>query len=88
MRHILSFETDHGDPESGVWQYQVMELDSLGKVQLWYKPSPESFFPQVWEIGHSKEIPADLSAESVADIMRDFITGVIDSDEYNALLPR
>ncbi|AYD87027.1 hypothetical protein SEA_NEARLYHEADLESS_98 [Mycobacterium phage NearlyHeadless] len=83
MRHILSFQTtdDNGD----TWEHQVMELDSLGKVQLWFKPPWAN--DSMWGIGHSKEIPADLSAESAADIMRDFITRAIDHDEYNALLP-
>ncbi|AFM54982.1 hypothetical protein FGG51_gp010 [Mycobacterium phage Astro] len=81
MRHILSFI---GNPVglTRPYRYQVVELESLGKVQLW-----SDWGGDRWDIGHSKEIPVDLSAESVADIMRDFITGVIDSDEYNALLP-
>lgn len=83
MRHILSFA---GNPVglTRPYQYQVMELDSVGKVQLWSDFGSDG---QQWDIGHSKEIPVDMSAESVADIMRDFITGAIDHDEYGALLP-
>lgn len=88
MQHILSFETDHGEPDRGVWQYQVVELDSLGRVQLWYKPSPESAWTDEWAIGHSKEIPSRMAAFEVATIVRSFITEEIDSDQYNELLPR
>ncbi|AER26475.1 hypothetical protein FGG39_gp10 [Mycobacterium phage Saintus] len=85
MRHVLSFE--HDGTGEGAWQYQVMALDAVGKVQLWFQARFIGEPPGDWAIGHSKEIPADLSAESAADIMRDFITGAIDHYEYNALLP-
>lgn len=82
MRHVLTFT----GPSIGLtkpYRYQIMELDTLGRVQLWYQPPG-----QVWEIGHGKDIPTGSSATDVAETMRRYISGELSSDEYNRELPR
>lgn len=73
-------------PEIGLtapYRYTVVELQSLGRVQLHYlQPGKKT-----WEIGHSKDIPLGMTAEDVADIMRSFISGQISHTEYNERVP-
>ncbi|EHB47604.1 hypothetical protein MycrhDRAFT_5730 [Mycolicibacterium rhodesiae JS60] len=82
MRHVLSFNT----PDAlgiGEWQHQVMELDTEGRIQLWYlQPGRPN-----WELGHGKAIPEGKTAEGAAAIMRLYLQNEISQDEYDALLP-
>lgn len=80
MRHVMSFE----GPQTGLtkpYRYQVMELDTLGRVQLWYK-APDM---TKWEIGHGKDISG--TAENTANLMRLFVQGELTCETYNQLLP-
>jgi hypothetical protein len=65
------------------YQYQVMNLETLGKVQLHYKAPG-----QKWELGHGKDIPLGSTPENVANLMRLYIQGELTHETYNALLPR
>ena len=83
MRHSYVFSDSPEYPELEKWNYQAIELPSLGKVQLWYQVPG-----QPWELGHSKEIPPGYSFEQVAELMHGYMTGAIHHDEYNTILPR
>lgn len=81
MMHLLTFR----GPAVGLTratEYQVMHLESVGRVQLWYRE-----FDGKWTIGHGKDIPAGMTAGDVAETMRQFIIGDIDHVEYGELLP-
>jgi hypothetical protein len=81
MRHITTFT----GPSVGLtkpYEYQVMELDTLGRVQLWYKEPG-----QRWHVGHGKDIPSGSTAGEVAHLMRLFIQGDLSHETYNQLLP-
>lgn len=82
MKHVMTFE----GPTVGLtkpYQYQVMELETLGKVQLHYKAPG-----QKWDVGHGKEIPQGMDVFDVAEAMREFVMGDLTLAEYNAVLPR
>ena len=73
-------------PEVGLtkpYRYHVLELPSLGRVQLWFKAPSDTR----WHFGHGKDIPAGQTFADVADAMRRFVTGELSHGEYNALLP-
>ncbi|MCA2331854.1 hypothetical protein JF714_15535 [Mycobacterium avium] len=80
MRLVMGFE--HVDDDGDTWQYQVMELPSLGRLQLWFKQPGQD-----WVWGHSKEIPAGSTAEGVANLMRLFVQGELSYETYNQVLP-
>lgn len=40
-----------------------------------------------WIFGHGKDIPEGMTADDVARIMRQYIVGEIQWDEYNELVP-
>lgn len=82
MRHVTTF-IGPGVGLTKAYEYQSMELDTLGRVQLWYK-APGS----KWEIGHSKDIPSGSTAENVANLMRLYVQGELTHETYNQLLPR
>jgi hypothetical protein len=65
------------------YRYQIIELPSLHKLQLWYLAPGRT----VWEVGHSKEIPAGHTAKHTAEVMRGWITGVLTAAQYRQLLP-
>lgn len=82
MRQITSFE----GPAVGLtapYQYSVIELETIGKVQLHYKAPG-----QTWEVGHGKDIPTGMDVHDVAEVMREFIFSDLTLAEYNQLLPR
>jgi hypothetical protein len=76
MRHYSMF--DH----EGI-QYQVIELPTLNRVQLWLLERGA----HRWEVGHGKDIPTDMDFHDVADTMREFILGDMTYSQYNELLP-
>lgn len=77
MNLIHQFEYDGNE-------YQVFELATLGRVQLWYKiPN----WGPGWSLGHGKAVPAHMTPRHVARIMERFITGELWSEEYNELVP-
>lgn len=81
MRHLLTFD----GPSVGLtkpYRYQITELDTLGRVQLWYQEPGKR-----WELGHGKDVPLESTPQTVADIMRRFILGELSHIEYNAVLP-
>ena len=61
--------------------YFVFHLESLARVQLWHRWAGE------WHIGHSKDIPAHMSAGVAAEYMFNFVTGEISHEAYNDALP-
>lgn len=82
MKHILSFK-GRAVGLTRAYDFQVMHLDTLGRVQLWYRMPGEK-----WEIGHGRDIPTDMSANDVAETMRQYLLDNISQDDYNAILPR
>ena len=84
MRHLMTFDHSEEPGVSEPWEYSVFELETLGKVQLWFK-QPNT--PR-WEMGHSKEVPLGATSFEVAETMRAFICGTLSHESYNALLPR
>lgn len=83
MRHSYIFSDSPEYLEIEKWNYQVIELPSLHKAQLWYQAPGQS-----WELGHSKKIPLGYSFEQVAKLMHGYMTGTIHHDDYNSILPR
>lgn len=79
MKHLLTF-TGNAVGLTRPYQYQVMHLETLGRVQLCYSDGRK------WEVGHIVDIPASMTAGEVAQTMRRFILGEIDHAEYNQLL--
>lgn len=80
----MAIHFEQTDADSGeVWKYEVIELESLKKAQLWY------WWPAVgvWEVGHSKDIPEGFDLTSVSDVMQAYVFGEIDHAEYNRILP-
>jgi hypothetical protein len=69
--------------QHGGIRFQVIELPTLNRVQLWMLTDGA----KVWEVGHGKDIPTGRTAKYAAVTMKHFITGVIGHDEYNHLLP-
>jgi len=65
-------------------RFQVIDLASIGRIQLWFAPAGET----VWQLGHSKDVPAHMTVQAAMQLVRMFIRGDIDHDEYNAALPR
>lgn len=55
-----------------------------GRVVLWFRMADD----QIWELGHSREIPAGREPLYVIDRMYEFTVGDLSHTEYNALLPR
>lgn len=81
MRHVLSFS----GPKVGLtdpYRYQVMEIPTQGRVQLWYQAPGMK-----WEIGHSKPIPDGMTAHEVALFMKSFVLGDLDHSDYNVVVP-
>ncbi|AOE43855.1 hypothetical protein SEA_BANTAM_166 [Gordonia phage Bantam] len=79
-------------------RYNVLHLESVGRVQLWIDLGPEAA-QRVRDLGiptklignfmfgHGKDVPAGMSATDAAEIMRRYIFAEIDHAEYSALLP-
>ena len=61
--------------------YVVFHFESLARVQLWHRWAGE------WNIGHSKDIPAHMSAGVAAEYMYCRATGEISHEAYNEALP-
>ena len=76
-RYALEFE------HAGT-RFQVIELPAANRIQLWFAPAGET----VWQLGHSKDVPAHMTVQAAMQLVRMFIRGDIDHDEYNAALPR
>ena len=76
-RYAIEFE--HADT-----RFQVINLASIGRIQLWFAPASET----VWQIGHGKDVPAHMTVQGAMQLVRMFIRGDINHDEYNAALPR
>lgn len=81
MRHVMTF-VGNAVGLTKPYRYQVMELDTLGRVQLWAQP-----YGGRWEIGHGKDIPVGWTAERTADVMRQYVLEDISHETYNELLP-
>jgi len=76
-RYALEFE------HAGT-RFQVIDLPSIGRIQLWFLPAGET----VWQLGHGKDVPAHMTVQGAMQLVRMFIRGDINHDEYNAALPR
>lgn len=74
MRKYSAFEHE------GI-QYQVIELPTLERAQLWLLERGR------WEVGHSKSIPTGMNLYDVAETMQEFILGDMTFGQYNELLP-
>ena len=72
------------DFHHGGIHFQVIELPTLNRVQLWLRHESSDG----WEVGHGKDVPTGRTAKYAAVTMKHFVTGVIGHDEYNHLLPR
>lgn len=75
MRQAHTFEHDG-------WHYQIIELPSLNRAQLWFKAPWDTR----WNVGHGKDIPSNQSFGWVAKRMEWAMRGIISMDEYNSLL--
>jgi hypothetical protein len=75
-RYALEFE--HGDI-----RFQVIDLPSQGRIQLWFLPANEA----VWQLGHGKDVAAHTTVQQAMQLVRMFIRGDIDHAEYNRALP-
>jgi hypothetical protein len=73
------------NPANG-FQYQVLHLATMGRVQLWYH-APEG--PKQWAIGHGKPIPDGMTAVDAALLIQRYILNdpAMDYFAYNAALP-
>jgi len=76
MRLLLEFKNAEG------WRYQVMHLESQGRVQIWYKQPGYG-----WELGHGRDVPMGGKPIDVAKAMQRFVFGELNHNEYQDLLP-
>lgn len=64
-------------------RYNVVYLRGRNRVQLWLQTEPG----QPFEFGHGKDVPPGMTPGQVMAAMRQFITGAIDRETYNAQVP-
>lgn len=63
------------------YEMWAVEAITQRRVRLWYRVSPAD----VWELGHSKEVPEGKSAKWVISQMQKYTCGVISQAEYNTI---
>lgn len=64
-------------------RYNVVYLRGQNRVQLWLQSAPG----QPWKFDHGKTVPQGMTVGQVVHAMRQFVTGQIDHETYNAMLP-
>jgi hypothetical protein len=82
MKHIPMINGRGWTFEDGGYEWQIVSLNGSTTVRLYFRATGSS----EWSFGHSRDTDG-RGAKFVAETMRDFVTGTIDSAEYLSILP-
>lgn len=66
------------------WRYQIQHVPGSFRLRVWYLRPDDG---DDWQFGHGKEIPRGMSVKVASEVMRRYIVGEIDWQQYNATLP-